>query len=139
MKSRSAMKSSLRSDEIPFWPGIRLWRRYPHSSPDKRACRSSSVVCEPDSASPTARRTASNLGALPHQKQKGHPRGVSFCFWRCRPDLNRRITVLQTGALPLGYCTKFLIALTLYQTFLRLSSAFLLYFMLFMSFVQQKF
>ena len=31
---------------------------------------------------------------------------MSFVFWRCRPDLNRRITVLQTGALPLGYCTK---------------------------------
>ena len=38
---------------------------------------------------------------------------VSSIFWRCRPDLNRRITVLQTGALPLGYCTKFLIALIL--------------------------
>ena len=25
---------------------------------------------------------------------------------RCEPDLNRRITVLQTGALPLGYRTK---------------------------------
>ena len=24
---------------------------------------------------------------------------------RCEPDLNRRITVLQTGALPLGYRT----------------------------------
>ena len=26
---------------------------------------------------------------------------------RCEPDLNRRITVLQTGALPLGYRTKY--------------------------------
>ena len=26
-------------------------------------------------------------------------------FWRYRPDLNWRITVLQTGALPLGYGT----------------------------------
>ena len=28
-----------------------------------------------------------------------------FVFWRYRPDLNWRITVLQTGALPLGYGT----------------------------------
>ena len=30
---------------------------------------------------------------------------MSFLFWRYRPDLNWRITVLQTGALPLGYGT----------------------------------
>jgi hypothetical protein len=26
-----------------------------------------------------------------------------FVYWRRHPDLNRRITVLQTAALPLGY------------------------------------
>ena len=30
---------------------------------------------------------------------------VSSLCERCEPDLNRRITVLQTGALPLGYRT----------------------------------
>ena len=154
-------------------PGIRLWRRYPHPAPDKRACRSSSGVCEPDSVAP--RRTEPfQIQSLHRQKKKQRtPHGVSrigdfmpgirfqrrylafhdasragigqkggyvnrtplrqgarnrfelglcpaknkkpttrvgFCFWRCRPDLNRRITVLQTGALPLGYCTRCLIA-----------------------------
>ena len=37
-------------------------------------------------------------------KRKSTPDGVLF-FWRYRPDLNWRITVLQTGALPLGYGT----------------------------------
>ena len=32
-------------------------------------------------------------------------RSRSFLFWRYWPDLNWRITVLQTGALPLGYST----------------------------------
>ena len=41
-------------------------------------------------------------------KQKGLQVVESFCnplilFWRRHPDLNRRITVLQTVALPLGY------------------------------------
>ena len=36
------------------------------------------------------------------------PKAFAFgIFWRWRPDLNRRITVLQTGALPLGYVTRF--------------------------------
>ena len=30
-----------------------------------------------------------------------------FLFWRCHPDLNRGIEVLQTFALPLGYGTIF--------------------------------
>ena len=46
-------------------------------------------------------------------KKKWDPEWNPIFLWRCRPDLNRRITVLQTGALPLGYCTKFLIALIL--------------------------
>ena len=37
-------------------------------------------------------------------KKRNTPNGV-FLFWRYRPDLNWRITVLQTGALPLGYGT----------------------------------
>ena len=38
-------------------------------------------------------------------KEKGHPLGCPFFFLRYWPDLNWRITVLQTGALPLGYST----------------------------------
>ena len=38
------------------------------------------------------------------QKEKAHHL-VCFSFWRYWPDLNWRITVLQTGALPLGYGT----------------------------------
>ena len=30
---------------------------------------------------------------------------MGFSFWRCRPDLNWCIAVLQTAALPLGYGT----------------------------------
>ena len=44
--------------------------------------------------------------ASPKERKRTPTRSVLF-LWRCRPDLNRRITVLQTGALPLGYCTKF--------------------------------
>ncbi len=56
---------------------------------------------------------SSNLRLCSSKEKKKDTTRVSFIFWRCRPDLNRRITVLQTGALPLGYCTKFLIALIL--------------------------
>ena len=38
-------------------------------------------------------------------KKKTHIIRCAFSFWRYRPDLNWRITVLQTGALPLGYGT----------------------------------
>ena len=38
------------------------------------------------------------------QKENAHLL-VCVSFWRYRPDLNWRITVLQTGALPLGYGT----------------------------------
>ncbi len=38
------------------------------------------------------------------EKEKAH-RMVCFSFWRYRPDLNWRIMVLQTMALPLGYGT----------------------------------
>ena len=38
-------------------------------------------------------------------KQKGHPYGCPFLFWRYRPDLNWRMRVLQTLALPLGHGT----------------------------------
>ena len=43
----------------------------------------------------------------PKERKNGIPIWDAAFLWRCRPDLNRRITVLQTGALPLGYCTKF--------------------------------
>ena len=60
------------------------------------------------------------LGLCPTKTKRTLLAGV-LLFWRCRPDLNRRITVLQTGALPLGYCTKFSIAYVLYQSFYTLS------------------
>ena len=101
-------------------PGIHLWRRYPLPTPEKRAFLSSVGGCEPDSLC-FARRKVDTKCDLRHQKNKGHSLRVSFVFWRCRPDLNRRITVLQTGALPLGYCTKIPITLTLYQSFFALS------------------
>ena len=56
---------------------------------------------------------SSNPRPTPPKEKIEDTTRVSSIFWRCRPDLNRRITVLQTGALPLGYCTKFLIALIL--------------------------
>ena len=42
-------------------------------------------------------------------QRKTHPKGCVF-LWRCHPDLNRGITVLQTVALPLGYDTIILFA-----------------------------
>ncbi len=52
-------------------------------------------------------------------KKKKHCIKQCFSFWRYRPDLNWRITVLQTGALPLGYGT-------IYKN--RNANAFLFYF-----------
>ena len=48
---------------------------------------------------------SSNLSGLDFSKKKKHTIWCAFSFWRYRPDLNWRITVLQTGALPLGYGT----------------------------------
>ena len=45
--------------------------RYPHSAPEKRAFRSSSGVCEPDSASPAACRAA--LNPRPSRRQNKNP------------------------------------------------------------------
>ena len=115
-------KSRLR--DFSFWrcrPGIRPWRRYPHSAPDKQACRSSSGACEPDSVAPRRTEPSSNPKPTSSKERKKESTRDSFFLWRCRPDLNRRITVLQTGALPLGYCTKFSIAYVLYQSFSALS------------------
>ena len=42
--------------------------------------------------------------SLISSKKKTHTDWCAF-FWRYWPDLNWRITVLQTGALPLGYST----------------------------------
>ena len=47
----------------------------------------------------------SNLSGTDFSKKKTHTIWCAFSFWRYRPDLNWRITVLQTGALPLGYGT----------------------------------
>ena len=46
-------------------------------------------------------------------QRKTHPIGCVF-LWRCHPDLNRGITVLQTVALPLGYDTVFFSLFSLY-------------------------
>ena len=64
---------------------------------------------------PSAKRTerVQSGTATPKERKNGIPIRDAVFLWRCRPDLNRRITVLQTGALPLGYCTKFPITLTL--------------------------
>ena len=61
-----------------------------------------------DSAEPTACRSVSDLGLCPTKTKRTLLVSV-LLFWRYRPDLNRRITVLQTGALPLGYCTTLLV------------------------------
>ena len=45
----------------------------------------------------------SNLSVPVSAKKENAHRKVCILFWRYRPDLNWRITVLQTGALPLGY------------------------------------
>ena len=40
---------------------FRLWRRYPHPAPDKRACRSSGGVCEVDSTNRVRRAASQKL------------------------------------------------------------------------------
>ena len=47
----------------------------------------------------------SNLSVLDFSKQKTTCRNKSFFVWRYRPDLNWRMRVLQTLALPLGHGT----------------------------------
>ena len=99
--------------------------RYPHSSPEKRAFRSSSGVCEPAFRYAWGERNRfKSKVCISKGKKKWDSKRNPIFLWRCRPDLNRRITVLQTGALPLGYCTTPMFALILYQSFRGLSSAF---------------
>ncbi len=38
-------------------------------------------------------------------KKSHNQKGCGIFFWRCRPDLNWCVAVLQTAALPLGYGT----------------------------------
>ena len=47
----------------------------------------------------------SNLSVLDFSKKKTHTVWCAFSFWRYRPDLNWRMRVLQTLALPLGHGT----------------------------------
>ena len=50
-------------------PGIRRWRRYPHSAPEKRAFRSSSGVCELDSATLKLAEHSSNRMEPPEREK----------------------------------------------------------------------
>ena len=82
-------------------PGVRLWRRYPHSAPGERAPRSSSGVCE------LARlRAPSSNRMAPQRKEKRHPNGIPFSL-EVPPRFELGIEVLQTFALPLGYGTEY--------------------------------
>ena len=58
-------------------PGIRLWRRYPLPTPEKRAFLSSVGVCEPDSLC-FARRKVDTKCDLRHQNKKDTPCGCPF-------------------------------------------------------------
>ena len=69
---------------------------YPHSAPDKRACRSTSGICEPTVAKATGSESVHRLGA----KKEGLPQGKSFFFWSKRRDSNPRSPVPETGAIP---------------------------------------
>ena len=92
---------------LNFWrchPGIRHRRRYPRSAPDKQACRSSSGVCEPDSATPWACRAQFKSDDTAKEKKNGIPRGIPFSL-EVPPRFELGIEVLQTFALPLGYGT----------------------------------
>ena len=62
---------------------------YPHSAPDKRACRSTSGICEPTVAKATGSESVHRLGA----KKEGLPQGKSFFFWSKRRDSNPRSPV----------------------------------------------
>ena len=97
-------KRTLLASVLRLRPGIRLWRRYarlPLTSKLDALCAAyvNRIPC-------ASRGGRSAQSATYATKNKKPTTRVGFCFWRCRPDLNRRITVLQTGALPLGYCTK---------------------------------
>ena len=64
---------------------IRRWRRYPHSTPDKRACRSSSGVCEPRAYGAVVR----ILYSPARTKKAPHFCGASF--WQGNRDSNPNI------------------------------------------------
>ena len=71
----------------------------------KKILRFGSVEPSPATVHRTVAFNGSNLSVLDFSKRKRTSFRMSFFFWRYRPDLNWRITVLQTGALPLGYGT----------------------------------
>ena len=72
-------KGKKKWDSTKVWPGIRLRRRYPHSTPGEQAPRSPSGVCAPASLR-YARRKVGTKCDLRHQNKKGHSLRVSFCF-----------------------------------------------------------
>ena len=83
-------------------PGIRCTRRYPHSAPAVQARRSTSGVCELDSASPAAR--GAQFKSDDDSKKRKTALQQECCFsWRRHPDLNWGMKLLQSFALPLGH------------------------------------
>ena len=66
-------------ESIEAMAGYSPLRRCPHSAPGEQALRSSSGVCEPDSASPLARRTEFKSKDCDSKgKDRGHHTGVLY-------------------------------------------------------------
>ncbi len=69
-----------------------------------RTVRSLYHYCNTGPAPEELRTAARGVDAAPVARPTGRRSGLfSMLVWRRRPDLNRRMEVLQTSALPLGY------------------------------------
>ena len=88
------------------WRDFRLWRIYPCSSPDKRACRSSSGICE--LAFCTLRRGEHEAEPL-QAKRKSIRKGCSFFFGRSGGTRTRGLQYPKLARYQLRYTSKMLI------------------------------
>ena len=76
-------------------PGIRLWRRFARSAPEKQAFRSTSGECEPDSVALCAR-SAVQIVMTPTKERKTASRmGYRFLL-EATPRFELGVEVLQT-------------------------------------------
>ena len=66
----------------PVLPEFRLRRIFAHSTPGKRACRSPSGECEPDSAAPEGRAEPGSMKEWRLQRTKKATLVGCFVLWR---------------------------------------------------------
>ena len=81
VRAYSTVKKRKTDHRVMVKRDIRRRRRYPHSVPDKRACRSSSGVCEPRASQGSALRFESLFRCQEKKKQtiEWWSRGIGVC------------------------------------------------------------